>query len=218
MPYIAQISLNTSLFIYLIWLLPQIILNFKRQNTKGLSILMHGILCLGYVSDLVYGFGREMQWQYRTITIVGLISLAVQHYQFFRYGLHNEKQKIIYVLLSALYILILCYAIGIIYWGGYSKEFYNFIGMLANACWLSYALPQIIKNYTNQSTEGLSLLFVLFAIFLNVCDATSAWTLNWDYPSKIGPAISFVSNMILIFQVIYYGRRYRQIRQLAVDS
>jgi uncharacterized protein with PQ loop repeat len=65
--------------------------------------------------------------------------------------------------------------------------------------------PQIIKNYRNQSVQGLSVAFVLIALFLNLCDATSAWTLAWDYPRKIGPVISFLGNFILLFQVFYYA-------------
>ena len=50
------------------------------------------LLCLLLISwcDLIYGFGREMQWQYRMVTVVGLLSLSIQHYQFGRYGLHTK--------------------------------------------------------------------------------------------------------------------------------
>lgn len=218
MPLIGQISLNTSLCIYLIWFTPQIFLNFKRKNTEGLSLLMHGILCMGYLSDLMYGFGRDMQWQYRMVTLVGLLSLSVQHYQFFRYGLHTAVQKFTYIILSGVYLFVFSYAVIVIYLNYHGKNFYNSIGMLANICWLSYMVPQIVKNYINQSTKGLSVLFVFLSIFLNFCDSTSAWILNWDYPSKIGPAISLLSNTILIIQIVYYAKAYKNIERLVINS
>jgi uncharacterized protein with PQ loop repeat len=68
-------------------------------------------------------------------------------------------------------------------------------------------LPQIIKNYVNKSTMGLSHYFVFIAIFLNMCDSTSAWALGWDYPSKIGPAVALIGNLILLRQIFYYEKR-----------
>jgi uncharacterized protein with PQ loop repeat len=218
MNLLGHITLNLSLSIYLIWFVPQIILNFKRKNTEGLSMLMFGILCIGYLSDLMYGFGTGMQWQYRTVTIVGLCSLAIQHYQFDRYGLHRSTEKYTYYALSFLYLAWLSYAIFAIKSGFHSRDFYDFAGMLANMCWFSYMLPQIFKNYFNKSTVGLSIYFVCFAIFLNLCDSTSAWTLGWDYPSKIGPAVTLLGNLTLLFQVIYYGQSRKQFPRLVINS
>ncbi len=217
MPIIGQISLNISFLIYLIWFVPQITLNFKRKNTEGLSLFMHGLLCIGYLSDLMYGFGRDMQWQYRTITLIGLFSLAIQHYQFFRYGLHNAKKKWTFAGLSILYSLLLCCVILNLQLYHSEQSFYDAAGMIANICWLSYMLPQIIENYCSRSTTGLSMLFVLFAVFLNVCDLTSAWMLDWDYPSKIGPAVTLIGNLILIFQIVYYAEKDESMEQLAAD-
>lgn len=218
MQTIGHITLNISMTIYLVWFVPQILLNFKRQDTEGLSMLMHGILCLGYLSDLMYGFGLGMQWQYRTVTIVGLISLTIQHYQFGRYGLHRITEKYTYLALNFFYIGLFCFAIYSIKFSSHSRNFYDLAGMIANAAWLSYMVPQIIKNYINQSTVGLSKYFVAIGIFLNLCDSTSAWTLSWDYPSKIGPAVTFFGNLILLLQFFYYEKRAKIGSRLAVDS
>ncbi len=218
MQILGHITLNTSLLIYFIWFVPQILLNFKRKDTEGLSMLMHGILCIGYISDLMYGFGREMQWQYRLVTIIGLCGLLIQHYQFGRYGLHRASQKQTYILLNLVYVLFLGYAIFAITTGYHSKEFYDLAGMVANACWFCYMLPQIVTNYRRGSTTGLSIYFVFLSIFLNLCDSTSAWTLDWDYPSKIGPAITLFGNLILLFQVKHYAKRQQFFARLAVNS
>jgi uncharacterized protein with PQ loop repeat len=204
--------------IYLVWFIPQVFLNFKRKDTEGLSMLMHGILCIAYLSDLVYGFGLNMQWQYRTVTIVGLCSLSIQHYQFGRYGLHRLAEKYTYLGLNLIFFVLLLYAIYAIKLSFYGRSFYDFAGMLANACYLSYMLPQTIKNYVNKSTLGLSVYFVFIAIILNICDSTSAWTLGWDYPSKIGPAFSLAGNSILLFQIIYYDKRDKQFSRLVANS
>lgn len=215
---ISQITLNTSLCIYFIWFAPQIFLNFKRKNTQGFSIGMHNILCIAYLSDLMYGIGRDMQWQYRMVTIVGLLSLAIQHYQFFRYGWHDIKQRTIHTVLTMLYLCVLGYIALSIYANQHTQAYDDLAGMLANLCWLSYMLPQIIKNYRNQSTVGLSISFVFLAIFINCCDSISAWSLDWDYPSKVGPIMALMGNTILLLQVFYYARKDKSIGQLVTHS
>ncbi len=218
MSSIGNVSLNLSFMIYLLWFMPQVWLNFKRKDTEGLSMLMHGILCIGYLCDLMYGFGRDMQWQYRTVTIVGLLSLAVQHYQMGRYGLHRRSEKLTYVALNIVYAVLLGTSLYVINFSQVDKHILDLMGMCANACWLSYAIPQIIKNYNNQSTLGLSTIFVGFSVFLNLCDATSAWTLGWDYPSKVGPALALIQNFILLLQIRYYARQRNKFGALAADS
>ena len=205
---LGMITLNISFVIYLIWLVPQIILNFQRKSTSGLSLMMHHILLGGYLCDLLYGFGNALQWQYRTVTIIGLISLTIQHYQFWRYGFKNEIQKKQYKILTACFTIFLIYMFIGLKFNIISSLTYTSAGMLSQLCWLSYAAPQILKNYHSQSTTGLSAFFVIFAISLNICDAISAWSLNWPIPSKIGPLCALFLHILLFLQ--YY--RYQQTR------
>lgn len=168
---------------------------------------MHLTLYLGSMSDLMYGFGTVSQWQYKMVTIVNFVALSVQHYQFNCFGLKNNKERNYYnkftLLLFPLLTMIFC----IIYFKLLSRPTLDHIGMFTNTCWAIYLIPQIIKNYFNQSTEGVSRFFILLSLFLNTCDFSSAWLLGWDYPSKIGPAITFSGNLILFFQMYYYDQK-----------
>jgi len=219
---LGQVSLDISTGAYLIWFLPQLFLNFKRHSTHGLSLSMHGLLCVGYLCDLVYGFGLGMQWQYRLITGIGLMSLCIQNYQFLKYGIlkegNHEKSRIkniYFIFLNLIFLSLIIFALHILIFSKsahsfYPRSFYDDLGMVANICWFTYMIPQIIKNYFSKSTLGLSPYFVLIALFLNLCDSTSAWALDWDYPSKIGPMTAFAKNLILIFQVGYYAKFYKK--------
>lgn len=201
---LGMITLNISFAVYLIWFIPQIILNFQRKSTSGLSLMMHQILFAGYLCDLLYGFGNALQWQYRTVTIIGLLSLTIQHYQFWRYGFKNGLEKKQYIGLTGLFAIFLLYTIIGLKLDAVSPLLYTFAGVISQICWLSYAAPQIINNYRAQSTTGLSVFFVIFAISLNICDATSAWALNWPLPSKIGPLFALVLHGILLLQWYRY--------------
>ena len=213
--FVGEISLNFSLSIYLVWLLPQLILNFKRQTTQGLSLSLHALLFTGYLSDLLYGFGCHMQWQYRIVTLIGLSCLIVQHLQFRYYGLAaNEKFGYLLfnigIIIGSLTILII-----LIHFKS-NRLLFDSAGLIANFCWFSYAFPQIIKNYRQQSTVALSLIFIILGIISNICDTVSAWSLDWDYPSKIGAPISLVENLILLIQIRYYARS-RVFKPMAIN-
>jgi|GEM_PF-813729 uncharacterized protein with PQ loop repeat len=206
---IGEISLSISTAIYFIWFAPQLWLNFKRKDTEGLSFWMHGLLFLGYSADLMYGFGLQMQWQYRAVTIFGLVSLSIEHYQFGRYGLHRLSETLNYLAISFLVLLLLGFSLYTLAWTHHTRPFYNLMGLISNVCWFAYMLPQIIRNYANKSTRGLSVWFVVLSIFLSVCDITSAVSLKWDWPSLVGAPLTLLKKSVVLFQVYYYGRRQR---------
>lgn len=204
---IGEISLSVSTIIYIIWFLPQILENFQHKSTEGLSLWMHGLLLLGYTIDLMYGFGRHMQWQYRLVTVVGLICLLIQHIQFALYNLKSKAAYWNFVVLSGLVVSVLVYAILNITVFHHGKWYYDMTGYIESVCYFSYVIPQIIKNFRLKSTEGLSRLFVAFSILLGFLDFTSALTLHWDLPSLLMPSVDIIKKGILVFQIFYYGMR-----------
>lgn len=201
---IGEITLSLSTLIYIIWFIPQIWMNYQRKSTAGLSLWMHGLLFLGYSADLLYGFGRHMQWQYRLVTIVGLIFLFLQHLQFAKYGLRTKALKINYALLSILIIALLVFAIFNFAVTHHSKMYYDRVGYFEDACFWLYAFPQMIKNFQQKSTAGLSMWFVILAVVLSILDLISALTLHWDFPSILNPTVEIFKKSILVAQVYYY--------------
>ncbi|PIZ03407.1 MAG: hypothetical protein COY58_09605 [Gammaproteobacteria bacterium CG_4_10_14_0_8_um_filter_38_16] len=205
--FIGEITLTISSVIYFTWFLPQIYLNFKRKSTDGFSLWMHGLLLLGYSADLLYGFGRDMQWQYRMVTIVGLVCLFVQHFQFARYGLKTKAAVMNFVLLSMLVVIVFSYAILNFTLLHHGKKYYDIAGLISDSCWATYMFPQIIKNFRLKSTKGLSGWFVAISIVLSFFDMTSALMLHWDWPSLLGSSITVLKKSILVFQIFYYKNK-----------
>ncbi len=204
---IGEITLSISSIIYFIWFLPQIYLNFQRKSIHGFSLWMHGLLLLGYTADLLYGFGRHMQWQYRAVTIVGLFCLLIQHAQFFRYGCKTITEKWNFGVLTSLFFVGIIYAIVNFVFLHHSKQYYDFSGFVSDLCWMTYVLPQIIKNFREHSTEGLSVWFVMLSVILSMLDITSTLALHWDWPSVLSEGITLLKKTVLVFQMIYYRPR-----------
>jgi uncharacterized protein with PQ loop repeat len=205
---LGEITLSLSTGIYFIWFIPLIWNNFKRKDTAGLSYWMHGLLLFGYIADLMYGFGQNMEWQYRLVTFLGLISLGIQHAQIIRYGLHSRQDAINILIISILAVGLLIYAGFNIFIIQRSLAFYNMTGFISTLCWFSYMLPQIIKNFIRQSTAGLSVSFVVLSILISLLDITSTITLKWAWPSLLESPLTLVKKLTLLAQVYYYDRKY----------
>lgn len=203
---IGEITLSISSIVYFIWFLPQLWMNFKRKNTDGLSLWMHGLLLLGYSADLLYGFGRHMEWQYRAVTIVGLLCLFVQHLQFARYGMHSKAIKINFIALTVMVLIVFIYAVINFTVLHHGKRYYDIAGFISDVCWMIYLFPQIVKNFRQKSTEGLSISFVVLSIVISLLDMTSTFALHWDWPSVVSSSVTLFKKLILVLQVFYYRR------------
>lgn len=204
---LGEITLSISTIVYFIWFIPQIVLNHKRKNTAGLSLWMHGLLFIGYTADLLYGFGRHMQWQYRLVTVSGLFFLIIQHVQIARYGCFKKSEKWNFCILTAIIFLLLFYAIANFTWLHHSKRYYNLSGFVSDICWMTYFFPQIIKNFRQKSTKGLSTWFVVLSLVLSGLDITSTFALQWAWPSILSECVTLLKKSILVFQMWYYGYR-----------
>ena len=201
----GHITLNISTFVYLFFYLPQVAHHFKRRSTDGLSWLMHTLLFIAYCADLMYGFGRHMQWQYRLVTCIGLLTLSIEHLHIFAYRNRFHFNISHYLCMTGIIVIAFIFALLSINNFHFSKSDYDIAGMVSMCGWLSYTFPQILTNWQLKSTQGISITFILLALFLHVCDTSSAFCLGWDFPSKISAGLGFLTKFILIIQFLKYN-------------
>ena len=198
---IGRMSLNISFIVYLLVYLPQILHNRRKQHLPSLSLPMHYILCSSYCLDVLYGFSSDLQWQYKTVSIVGLILLIVQHVQLSKhYQTQNNARVIHYHRLFLLAISTLILYFFIEKQATLSEQTTQTIGFLSRIGFLMYTVPQIIKNKTLKSTHGISIAFVYLSLTLSILDMTSAWCLDWGWPNKIGPPLTISLSLIMLRQ------------------
>lgn len=194
-------TLNVSFFLYLIFYCPQLIHNLKEKNLRELSLLMHFILCIATIADLIYGFGRDMQWQYRVVTLVSLIGLTIQHLQICSAICNRQTLLMSFILGTAL-----IFSIFSVYFNFLPKELAIAAGAIAQVGVFIFTLPQIIKNHRGNTAIGVSIYFVFLTVILNILDTISAWTLNWDWPSKFGSPFALVLALVLLRQFWLYKK------------
>lgn len=198
---IGAMSLNISFVLYLVVYLPQIIHNRTPGHIADLSPSMHLILYISYCLDLFYGFSSQLQWQYKTVSIISLSLLFIQHAQLSRHYLLERKWsalKFNLLFMVGTGILILYFFV----WqqAKLPTMATQITGYIARLGFLIYILPQIIKNRTLKSTRALSIKFIYLSLTLSFLDMISAWCLNWGWPNKLGSPITISLLLIILMQ------------------
>jgi uncharacterized protein with PQ loop repeat len=199
--WIGNISLNVSFILYLIVYIPQIIHNRKTVHLAHLSLGLHSCLFLSYTFDLIYGFASHLPWQYKTVSVVGLLMILIQHTQLMRLFIQNQRRSLIK--LGILFLVLNSLAIGyffIINGGALTPQNTLILGVLARIYGLLYSLPQIIKNHISKTTNAISRHFIYLNLTLTLLDSISAWSLNWGWPNKLAAPVSAVLMLTLLFQ------------------
>lgn len=199
---LGHITLWVSFVVYLFFLVPQVVHNFRVKSVQGLSFPMHCILFLAFICDLGYGIGNHMEWQYCTVSVIGVLVLLIQHVQF---RILSEGMVPYYLLISVVYLVLL--GVVLISLGIWSlgQGFYAGLGFVSMIGWLIYALPQIKKNYDRKSTKGLSILFIILGLLASTCDGISAYTLDWGLPNKLGAPLGVLFKTIILTQFMLYA-------------
>jgi uncharacterized protein with PQ loop repeat len=203
---LGNLSLNISFFLYLIVYLPQIHHNRKPEHLKQLSLSLHVIIIISFLLDYIYSVLIPLPWQYQTVSIIALSLLGIQHLQLMQLAWANKHYKRFLHLNGFLCIIILTLAY-FFYFGTthYTRTMTLFIGYVARIGFLTYVLPQIIRNYRLRSAEALNPLFLTLSLFLSSLDLISAWCLNWGWPNKLGTPLNILLTLILIWQKNHYS-------------
>lgn len=197
---IGTICLNCSFILYLLMYLPQIYHNRITTHIASYSLGMHFILYSSLWLDLVYGFASNFQWQYKTVSIVGVLLMTIQHVQLTNFFvIHKKWYKVIF---NLFYLAVLS---GCILY--YFKTVYIFntlplalIGYTSRLGFLLYSLPQIIKNRRSISAQAISIPFIYLSLTLACLDTLSAWCLDWGWPNKLASPLTIVLLLILLKQ------------------
>lgn len=213
---IGMVSLNISFVLYLLVYLPQILHNRQSKHIENLSISMHSMLYFGLLLDLLYGFSSGFQWQYKTVSIVSLVVMSIQHIQITRH--FWLKAQTFYVGLNILSLGLTLYFVVYFFTTmdhTMSKELTLMIGYTSRVCCLLYAIPQIIKNSHLKHANAISLPFIILNITLLLLDTISSWCLDWGWPNKISAPISLIFMTVLLIQKNRHYLRPTSVQSLA---
>src|SRR3990167_4189636 len=190
---IGAISLNIALVLYLINYFPQLVHNKRGKYIAHFSVYYHVLLYMSCITDLFYGIGMHMPWQYKTVSCCWVGYLSIQHYQL-RHVLKNY--------MHGLLLFLLCIGVLALLFFNQHKEIFIICGFLTQGTALIYAFPQIIKNIGTQAALSLSISRLSIDLLSKICDNISAHIFAWPLPSLLGAALSVIVCGVLVFQWI----------------
>lgn len=204
---IGAIALNAAFVLYLIHYLPQLHHNRKKKQLQTISLHFHGLLGICYLSDLSYGMGMHLPWQYCTVSFIGTLCLAVQHQQLSALHRDNRIFHIYTWVFAAIFSLfILENALSP------SPFFFLAMGYLAHTTALLFLLPVIIRNAKQKHARALSDGYLYLNSLCYLCNLIAALSLNWPFPSKIGASFGLGCLIILLLQRYYYHATTQRVR------
>ncbi|OGT43001.1 MAG: hypothetical protein A3F13_07800 [Gammaproteobacteria bacterium RIFCSPHIGHO2_12_FULL_40_19] len=195
MPFIGKISLNLSLVLYLVNYIPQLFYNKSDHTISGLSFYFHILFLVSYFTDLIYGLGAHMPWQYVLVSSTGTLYLLIQHVQIKKIII----SRLFYSSTFFLGFILLC-GLSFLFFDRQNRFIFIVFGYMSQmAAWIC-CFPQIIKNVGSSAALSLSVLYLMVDLLCNLCDNVSAWVLSWPMPSKVGAIFSTLICGVLIFQ------------------
>lgn len=208
---LGNITLNTAFMLYLIVYVPQIRHNKNKHHLAELSISLHMIIITSFVLDLLYGLLKPLPWQYRAVSIVALGTLSIQQMQLMRLAQQRSQILLLAALSFFCFSLVLLLTLTSIFYFDTLSSSSNtvlLIGWVSRIGFLSYIVPQIIKNHRMNSAKALSTAFLSLSLFLSLLDLTSAWCLDWGWPNKLGTPLTITLTLILLWQKKRYAPKF----------
>ncbi|MBF13223.1 MAG: hypothetical protein CMF46_02535 [Legionellales bacterium] len=203
---VGWIALNLAFLLDSLYYFPQVFKNHSRHDDLDISISMHFIILIGCISDLLYSFGRHMPWQYQATTVTCLLPVLIQYYQLWCvndnprvFALSNKLLASWVIALSTAYLMVSDVTLIAL-----------FNGYMTQLCFSIALIPQILKNYRLGHADALSLPTFIMMFIISCCDITSAWSLEFDLPSRYGSIMIIILESTCIAQIAWYRYKYSQ--------
>jgi len=199
---ISEITLNISFVFYLIFLLPQIFHNSINKQLKNLSLKFHFVLFFSYLADLLFGFFYNMPWQYKSVSLIGLLCLFIQHFQLAKYYKNNIKTKNIFNLICIFILFILLIGFYCIFQKLLiPKIIVKTLNLISSIGFFVYLIPQLIQNLKNNNALALNINFLILGLLINIFDLLSVFLLNWTLITKISSfSLKYLINSLFNFK------------------
>jgi uncharacterized protein with PQ loop repeat len=183
-------------------IIPQILLNFKRKSTEGLSDFMLLIFFIGYLQETPYTFILNMPLAYKIMTPLAFFFVTILILQHLWYG---DRQKNAFFI-KAMKIILLLFMLELPALLMFPRNAGLLFGWTATVAWATYQIPQFLKILKLRSTEGLSVLFVCVYLLAQVTEATIALALSLPLPTLFNGIRGFFTSSSLLV-LFYYFRK-----------
>lgn len=222
----------TSTLLWMYAQLPQIWINFKRQNADGLSLYFLILLVVGDICNLIGAYinGGLLTQIITAIWFLFVDLCATSQYAYYTWILPRCKpgERLLnstesQLSISAVPLFVATAAAAQLQSNPYDKDMIvgTLLGWLSFTAYFSSRQPQIWKNCRRHNTDGLSYQFFISAVLGNATYAASiflkdtSWKYIWQqFPWLMGSVGLLPFDFIVLFQFLYYNHKNKQMETL----
>jgi uncharacterized protein with PQ loop repeat len=194
---IGQLSLSFSFVIYCVYFLPQIWHNRKTENARSISYGLQLIYVLAYSADWLYGAAAQLEWQYRCVTLIGILALSYQQWQM-RPAIDDRDHRYKWCTLAVITMITCSLLLSL-----FAKQLHfpiNGLGLLSMLGAVFAFVPQLFANYRKKTGQAISHAFIAITLVCASLDMISAICLNWPWPSWVSPPALFTLHVFCWWQ------------------
>lgn len=187
--------------LYVACFLPQVVTNYRRQSTDGLSNATIFIYFFGYLVEILYAFFLDLPIALKVMIPMGAGvagTLVIQR-------LYYDPQPEYRVRTMAAYGLVLiAFLIGV--WAGQHHPHFvgHLCGWVGSLCWFAYQVPQVYKVHTRRSVKGFNFWFILIASIGAFIEVAAAIIIPLPAQGLFNGTRGLFFNLILTLQFYRY--------------
>lgn len=181
--------------------LPQILNMYKSKEIKGLSYLSIYLDILSFLCSSLYPFHKGYSFLTYGESVIILIENFFIFFMAWNYDINQSSDR-----QNMSFSLIVCSFLFICYKGVLEENHWNIVGRTSTILSVGSRITQIIKSFRDKSTGPLSTITFLLNMLGNIARIFTTIKETKDFIMAGGFIISFVLNLIIFLQIIYYNR------------
>ena len=181
--------------------LPQIFYMYKSKEIKGLSYLSVYLDILSFLCTSLYSFHKGYSFLTYGESVIILIENLIIFFMAWNYDINQSSDRY-----NMSFSLIICSFLFICYKGVLEQNHWNIVGSASTILSMGSRITQIMKSFKEKNTGPLSSITFLLNMMGNLARIFTTLKDNKDYLIAMGFAISFILNLIIFLQIIYYNR------------
>ena len=181
--------------------LPQILYMYKSKDIKGLSYLSIYLDVFTFLCSALYSYYKEYPFLTYGENVIILLQNLLIFFMAWKYDMNQSSDRN-----NMSFTLLICGFLFIIYKQLLDEKSWTMVGSASTILSVGSRLTQIINSYREKSTGPLSTITFGLNMLGNVARIFTTLKETKDLVIAGGFIISFILNLIIFLQIIYYNR------------
>ena len=181
--------------------LPQILYMYKSKEIKGLSYLSIYLDVFSFLCSALYPFHKGYSFLTYGESVIILLENLLIFFMAWKYDINQSSDR-----QNMTFTLLICSFLFVIYKEFLDEKAWTIIGSASTVLSVGSRITQIIKSCKEKSTGPLSTITFALNMLGNVARIFTTMKENQDLIMAGGFIVSFILNLIIFLQIIYYNR------------